>query len=375
MVQVARAALPGRPRYIADFAAGGGQLLQMARHLWPNANFVATDIDRRAVCSLRRTEPEWEISRCDFLSSRSRRRCSALRKAKGKISLLLLNPPFSCRGGSRVSATLGGRDVRCSVALAFLVSSIEFLAPDGQIVAVLPAGSLESEKDESVWAELCSVGSFEVVATNGHRAFPDSTPRTLIVRFALGGSTARRPLRQELGVRDMGSVGTETATVSIVRGTLQLHRVGVADGQDEIPLVHSTELRVNRLDLTKRQAGGRTRLVCGPAVLLPRVGQPTSSKLVYHPGGAPFAISDCVIALVCETEKEARRLHAALLEAWALIERNYVGSCARYITVRRIASVLESLGFDARSGGASCQRNGHRRDTGDRAREGWQTTL
>lgn len=154
-----------------------------------------------------------------------------------------------------------------------------------------------------------------------------------------------------------------------------MHRVGVADGEDEIPLVHSTELRVNGLDLGKRQAGSGTRRVCGPAVLLPRVGQPSSSKLVYHPGGAPFAISDCVIALVCETENEAKRLHSSLLEAWALIERNYVGSCARYITVRRIASVLEALGFDARSVAAGRQRNGHRRDTGDRTRDGWQSTL
>ena len=38
-----------RPALVADLAAGNGDLLLEAERVWPNATFVATDIDRRAV--------------------------------------------------------------------------------------------------------------------------------------------------------------------------------------------------------------------------------------------------------------------------------------------------------------------------------------
>ena len=343
-------ALPQECTVIADFAAGSGQLLRVARTFWPSARFIATDVDDRVIRTLRRTEPQWDIGQCDFLDPRSRRSCKPLRGLVRSVSLVLLNPPFSCRGGKRVSVALRGQALRCSIALAFLIESVDFVTPYGEIVAILPAGSLGSEKDEAAWAALRSLGSVEVVAANGHRAFPDATPKTVIVRFAIGRPAAPGLFEQQCPVFEGASSWKKESRVSIIRGQLRMHLARQAYDGRAIPLVHSTELRDRELNLTRRRVGRDSRTISGPMVLLPRVGQPNSDKIVYHPGGAVFAISDCVVALVCDTDEEAWSLYFALLAEWKLLERNYVGSCAKYITMRRLARVIEALGFRASAG-------------------------
>ncbi len=343
-------ALPRQYMVIADFAVGSGQLLRVARSFWPNARFIATDVDGRMIRTLRRTEPEWDVGQCDFLDPRSRRNCRPLRGLACSVSLVLLNPPFSCRGGKRVSVALHGQALRCSISLGFLIASVDFIAPHGEIVAVLPAGSLGSEKDEAAWAALRSLGSVEVVAANGHRAFPDATPKTVIVRFSIGRPAAPGLFEQQATVFEGDSTWKRESRVSIIRGQLRLHVERQAYDGGAIPLVHSTELRDGDLDLTGRQVGRDARSISGPMVLLPRVGQPKSDKIVYHPRGEVFAISDCVVALICDTDEEARSLYLALLAEWKLLERNYVGSCAKYITIRRLTRVIDALGFRASAG-------------------------
>ena len=90
-----------RPKLVADLAAGNGNLLLAAEQVWPNARFVATDIDPRAVRRLGRLRPSWTVGRCDLRSVPSRRSCLALKNMRKSACLLLLNPPFSCRGGTR----------------------------------------------------------------------------------------------------------------------------------------------------------------------------------------------------------------------------------------------------------------------------------
>src|SRR5688500_2052184 len=81
---------------IADFAAGDGELLRAAGLKWPRAKIIASDIDEVTVRSLKKDFPRWAIGKCDFLNERSRQRCNPISSVKGKITLLLLNPPFSC---------------------------------------------------------------------------------------------------------------------------------------------------------------------------------------------------------------------------------------------------------------------------------------
>ena len=132
------------PKIIADFAAGDGALLTAACAVWPKAKAFALDIDNLALRRLRYRNPSWSIGRCDFLSEDSRGKSIPLQAVKGNTDVILLNPPFSCRGASRFKLKLNGRELCCSKAMAFVLLATEYLAVDGQIVAILPESTFLS---------------------------------------------------------------------------------------------------------------------------------------------------------------------------------------------------------------------------------------
>lgn len=326
--------------FIADFAAGGGELLTAAMSLWPKRRFVATDISTRCVSSLCRREPKWLSGRCDFLLSTSRERCRPLKAVEGKVSLVLLNPPFSYRGGKYWIATVGSRSVRCSLALAFVITSLKYLARRGKIVAVLPAGCLTSEKDRGAWRELNAVCETEVLDANGRHTFVGCYPNTVIVRFRL------RPRVQPLpdNASNCKPPSPNAISVRVHRGSTQMHTVNGELASRSNVLVHSTELKAGSVELSDRRIDGG-RLVLGPSVLLPRVGQPNKSKVALFAEDTPIVLSDCVIALKCNHIRAARKVKEIIVENWTLIEKRYGGTCAKYITVADLSEILRHLGL------------------------------
>ena len=84
---------------VADFAAGSGELLLAAASVWPNGTMAATDIDPLEIRNLRKIYASWRTGVCDFLNPRSRQSSPVLQSLNGCTNLVLLNPPFSCRGG------------------------------------------------------------------------------------------------------------------------------------------------------------------------------------------------------------------------------------------------------------------------------------
>jgi hypothetical protein len=339
-----------RPATVADFAAGDGELLRAARHRWAESTFIATDVNPASVALLRRNEPSWHVGQCDFLSHASRARCRALADLMGRVSLALLNPPFTCRGGSRWDTQLNGQDVRSGLAMAFVISSIPYLAPGGEMVAVLPAGCLWNERDQQAWDLLREFGQVDVLAENGHNTFPGCSPRTVVIRFT-NGPAAAPAYHPSILERDPS--GAHDLTVEVIRGRVSMFELNGNHAEVMRPLVHSTELEEGGLNLTRRKADGIYRSVSGPSVLLPRVGRPNKLKIHTYQGRRKIVISDCVIALKCKTGEEAEVVRTTLLENWDEVERHYVGTGARHLTVGVISRLLKGFGFDVIAGDSS----------------------
>ena len=104
-------------RSVADFCVGDGELLRAAEKKWPDANYVATDMSPKALVKVRSKHPDWVVGQCNFLKEQSRRQCKALARFEGKIDYVLLNPPFSCRGGTRHNVSLDGVEYKCTTAI------------------------------------------------------------------------------------------------------------------------------------------------------------------------------------------------------------------------------------------------------------------
>src|SRR5712691_8346361 len=166
---------------IADFAAGDGELLRAAESKWRGASIVATDVDVKCVKELRVRHPDWNVSRCDFLNQKSRKCSPLLRERKGTVTLALLNPPFSCRGGETRSVFLGEFEVRCSRSMSFVLHAIPYLASNGRIAAVVPAACLTSEKDADAWKLVREEFAVRKICTFGMKTFRSCAARTAIV--------------------------------------------------------------------------------------------------------------------------------------------------------------------------------------------------
>ena len=330
---------------VADFAAGSGELLLAAATIWPEATMVATDIDCEAVRNLRKVSDGWRTGVCDFTNPRSRQNSPILRSLNGRTNLVLLNPPFSCRGGIRVSATVGGTTSKCSPGLAFVVNSVDYMTEGGELIAVLPQGSLTSEKDAATWALLRSIGDTEILKNNGLGTFARAAVRTAVVRFQKRHSRVEGEPSPRLNTCRASSKEV-LPPVRIVRGTTQMNHIQPGEGHtDSIALIHSTHLQDFTVSSHCKVRSRPNHCAVGPMVLLPRVGQPKRSKIAKYPDPDVFMLSDCVIALMCHDPESTELLWKDLQSNWSLLEQEYVGSGALYITNRRLSNFLTRLGY------------------------------
>jgi predicted RNA methylase len=322
---------------VADFAAGTGKLLRAASARWGEATVCALDIDAGIVRKLRREQPAWIVSRGDFLRRTSRKRCRIFRHVTCGVDLILLNPPFSSRGGSRCQVSVGLEVLSCSRAAAFVISALPFMSNDGEVVAIIPAGSLNSEKDRKAWALVHETFRVSIVGTNGHDAFEGCSARTVVVHIA------RRNHAEEIRSVDCEQPAPRASKLVLYRGRLQMH-LRNATGPAMVPLVHSTCLRNGLVDLSLLRVSNASVKIKGPVLLLVRVGEPKRDKVVFYRGRKTFALSDCVIALKART-RELAMLYERVTRHWLSIVPLYRGTGAKYITVAEIARFLLLHGF------------------------------
>jgi len=328
--------------YIADFAAGNGELLRAARSRWPKSQFVASDVCRKTVSRLRHNEPEWLIGRCNFLEASSRNRCKTIKKLKGKVALALLNPPFSCRGGTLFSVSFNGDTVRCSQALAFVLQTIPFVTKKGQIVAILPAGCLQSEKDEMAWNLLDKFCKINIECTNGNRTFRNCSAKTAIVSFTI--SSPENVIKEKHKIINKVNLNsTNKIEVKIYRGKVMMYTISKKTTKNWLPFIHTTDLKGKNINLSQqelRKVDERYKGIIGPAVLLPRVGKPSESKILVYRDRYPIVLSDCVMALKCKTVNDAQKIRSILIKNWPTVKRFYTGTCAKYITIKALTHLL-----------------------------------
>lgn len=320
----------------ADFAAGEGRLLDPIARQWPRAKIVATDVCHKTVSALRRKRPKWSAHRVDFLHAAGDSG-SRLQGMKNRVDLVLLNPPFSCRGGTLRSVRFDAESVECSEAMAFVLRSTEFLAPKGELLAILPNGTLSSNKDRPAWQRLHRQFDVDVIATNGSSTFEGCSVKTSVVKMRQRNAARRAPCLDKdwLARPHRGP----TISVRLTRGSIQMHAVPRVGGADAVPLVHTSNLRDHEVSSDRAVRSVRS-IASGPMVLFPRVGQPSISKLVVVRKRQPLALSDCVMSIRCRSVRDAESVYQRVSTRWNDFSAQYGGTCAPYITMSRVREFL-----------------------------------
>ncbi|MBL8216466.1 MAG: N-6 DNA methylase [Bryobacterales bacterium] len=337
---VLHAITKGRVRVLADFAAGNGALLDLVTERWSKARVVANDYDAGIARALRRAYPAWQVSCCDFVNPRSTGKSQVLQSVQRKCDVVVLNPPFSYRGWQSWPVKFAERVLRCTRALTFVLRSIDMLGPGGQLIAVLPAGCLSTRADSVAWEAIDEFCNVEIMQTYGKRTFVGCFPRTILVRITKRGALPKASRRSPSLLYPKPRI---SSPVRIVRGWIPLHKAQSFADPAGIPLVHSTDLSADGICTFQMNVSSR-RVVSGPAVLIPRVGQPSTENIAVLNSAQSVALSDCVIALCAQSEREAQALQTLLFELWPTIAAAYSGTCASYITLSNLEVALRSCG-------------------------------
>lgn len=327
---LAEASTLASPRSVADFAAGDGALLRAAAVRWPEVKLFGSDIDEKAVASIEALLPGCDTMLVDFLAD-----ASTSRLADRLFDLILLNPPFSGRGNKRYSSEVEGVDYKASKALAFAARALAYLAPGGEIVAILPASVLTSERDAPLLEAIRAWGHVEQIGDVRRTAFKSHAVAVTVLRIKRA-----KPKRKTIDKPSL--VSLRSFAVEMTRGSLAMHEQVATDIGPRF--IHTTDLQRNRLISSDRRASSSNRTISGPAVLISRVGRPSSDKIVLLATGEAV-LSDCVIALKTVPSGSEKELADLLVENWDSLKTAYGGSCAPYTTLKRLAEALLHLGL------------------------------
>ena len=317
------------PRTAIDFCVGDGGLLIAAEEKFPGITCYGVDISDEVIASLMARQPLWHLAHCDFKDSKALSKIPFLKGTK--FDLIVLNPPFTCRGSSLNKAFIGEDEYHVSTAMRFLVGALPYLSDNGSIYAILPITCVYSEKDRKCWQYLEENYNACVLA-EVHKAWFKGKCAPNIVLVYLG-----RVPYPGLNVRQANGVGNIGFSLKgIKRGRLGVYEMKkIAAGEDRLPYIHTTNMRDGALVNVSYTRRGVKESVKGYGLLIPRVCNPSVGKLVVY-GKEECILSDCVVLLQTRSLQQAERLKSYLVAHWDEFKKNYVGTGARYITMERL---------------------------------------
>lgn len=319
---------------VLDPAAGDGRLIVAAQQRWPKTRAVAVEADPIRAAALVRSHASWRVRCADFLMPDPTWEASV-----GGPLLVLLNPPFSARGAGAVPIYWPAETpTRCGKAMSFVLKAAQLVDEfEGEVVAIVPRGLLTNTRDSEARELLAGRGALTVVGDSPGYAFRGAAANTAIIRWV----AHRRPVTPSRARRARCDVSSSR----VIRGALAMHkakRLAVGDSSaDALPLLHTTTISHARGVTPAFYIKPRAceRVVSGPCLIVQRVGQPSPDKLVIYTGG-PSVLSDCLYAIDCASVRAATRLRAALLADWEGLRSSYGGSCAPFLRLDDLVSIV-----------------------------------
>jgi tRNA1(Val) A37 N6-methylase TrmN6 len=318
------------PARLADFAMGDGALLRAVRKRFKHAELVGNDIDPAAIEVATTMGLPGTFIVSDFLLDAP---SPDLAPYLGRIDVVLLNPPFTCRGNRRLRVATAGGEITCSQAMAFVLNSLAYLSSGGELLAVLPTSCLKSEKDAAARHLLREAGRLEILSTH-RNAFQGQAVGTNIVRLRRGSATKVAKLRKD---------PKNWISAVSMRGTLPT-RAALVGGEADPLYIHSTHLRDGGIFESETTAVRSKREIIGPVLLIPRVGRPSRNKLAIANLSTSAVPSDCVIALQTLPPGLEEKLRNVVLNDWDVFAAIYSASCAPYVTMSALAGFFAERG-------------------------------
>lgn len=361
-----------RKRYrVLDPAVGNGALVTAlaSRFDAGSTELTVVDISQTALQEFESSVSDiplksLRIHHNDFLSTR------CLPDDAGLFNLIIMNPPFSGRLKKmrRVRWRSGKGEFegygKGPVEAAFLASALSYLEPGGQLLAVLPASVISSQRSSQLRKKLLEEGTITFVQELSAGTFGGAQGRSFAFGYVRGRVEGSVQIGQRLTDGRLRTIDVppskllhgcplnyEYQSASREFGRLRQctslgwKRLGaIADitrGPVSAPnitswVVHSTSIDGLRLKSTPRRCSPRnsTTLVEGDLVV-PRVGRNVSRRLAVFNYGFSSRFSDCVVRIRPAEVSWGKCLFALRVvmgsELHALVQRP--GTGASYLSI------------------------------------------
>lgn len=316
---------------VADFAIGDGSLIKNLP-FEPN-RVIGIDINPTTIEALSKTHQKWDLHTGDFLSP-TESTILWLADFRNKLDLIVLNPPFSCKGKKRIEVKINNKKFVSRIAIAFLIKAFDYLADHGQLIAILPLSTLKSEADTSAFVELSSTWDIEYGDKFGPSTFVGCAPSSIVVKFKK--KTTNSPDNKVIQLRK-----NEISSLEIVRGTVTIpetHRSG------KFPVLHTVNLKNHGVHTVTKFTDRQIKYVSGTYLCLPRVCKPLKDKIVIIRNQS-FVLSDCVFAIKTSDNFSIDQLKQIIINNWNEFSSLYESTCAPYITTNQLQNFFKNHGF------------------------------
>ena len=323
--------LPTQISRAVDFCVGDGNLLKAVIKRYVNAELYGTDISDDALKKLSSDCPNWHLGQCDFKMDESVENVSFLKK--GLFDLIVLNPPFTCKGSVVESLVFEGEEYSVSTAMFFLMRALKYMAPNGGLYAILPISCVYSIKDRKAWTYLKEHYNACILEESNKVSFTSKcAPNVALVyvgHYRVNGI-------EKASTFDFSSL----MVTSIVRGCVRMQNLQYSRSENAVPLIHTTNLRKRKLIGLEYILAGHNVLVDGNGVVIPRVCNPSPDKIALLEGNTTYALSDCVIVIRTKNKVDAKRIQNCIIDNWSDFVSVYKGTGAQYTTLERLKTLF-----------------------------------
>jgi len=330
-----------RPARIADFSLGCGSLLAAAQTMWPNAKLYGVDLDPAAISEAQNLLPNLKAFKSDFLSDEV---LAKTKKLYGSIDLIVLNPPFTCRGASFETTVFEGSSVKCSKAMAFILQSCRYMKSSGELLAIIPRSCLFSQKDRDARDAISKSHALEDLGTYQSPGFQRASVSVHLIRITKAPSKETEPKSFRSNVEKINP--SHDYNLLFMRGNHPVSK-GIVNACGP-SLIHTTDLFNSEISISRRRAVSHTRMVSGPVLMLPRVARPNLGKIAVGTFVKPVVPSDCIICVKTDPLGYEVHLQEQFKVFWSVLKNSYSGTCASYLTMEAFEHFASTLGFKAR---------------------------
>lgn len=318
---------------VVDPSCGSGALLSAAEFVLDGPRCLGIDVDRATIRSLRTKKPHWYLSVANLLSARSVRGSLVGRTALAS-DVVLLNPPFSQVKTKFVEyVSPCGSQIRVGRAMRFLLQAVDLFPSAQGMFAIVPESLVYSELDAKGRKLLGLQYEMREIAALKSTTFSGARVRSIAVEFR------RNAHSQASGV----ATPPPFTSIRFERGTLPVHLAQPVECG--FPFVHSSDLlAIARRQFPEMRVCSGRYAISGWALFLPRVGLPKRAALKPVYVRSPFRLSDCVLAIWCNSCESTSLIKKLIDDSWEDFLGLYRGTGARYVTVSRLSAWLVERG-------------------------------